>query len=299
MPRPRPFDFDSWHNQVIQAVFDTVQKAAQKALSSAVEDAPVRDVFKHGSAYRRRGLRTRRLTLEEAHSEDSIRRVLKYRNADGDIVPLARAVPGVTKTRGRQVTDNPYLRRAATRRGNPNSFAPFRIRRGTGVSAKEAREIFEEARQKGFGRAQKLERQTEADTDVYGGRELTRNGQLRHRPARYKFGKKTGLHAKGEYERRGRKGTRSGERMSAIYTDASGVTTLGGRLRKEIKMVGPVRMGDAIQASIVSPTYYAMFQEFGTRHNRATPYLRPAILKLRTTYRTSMLGALGRFASKE
>ena len=39
--------------------------------------------------------------------------------------------------------------------------------------------------------------------------------------------------------------------------------------------------GSRIIASVVSPTPYAKYQEFGTRHHAAHPFLRPALLESR------------------
>lgn len=51
---------------------------------------------------------------------------------------------------------------------------------------------------------------------------------------------------------------------------------LGGRLRDEIYATTALVDGSTISAKVISPTYYAKYQEFGTRHNPAHPYLRPA-----------------------
>lgn len=52
---------------------------------------------------------------------------------------------------------------------------------------------------------------------------------------------------------------------------------LGGRLRGEIFATPPAVEGSLISAQIISPTPYAKYQEFGTRHNAAHPFLRPAL----------------------
>lgn len=272
MPRPsralavggHSFDAEAWKKRVLDAVTTGVRISAEKAMRSAIEDAPVREVFrktgKKGGGLRR-GLRTRPLSLQEAFSEEAQRRVLG----------LAPALPGVTRTRGRRVVSNPYLRRAATRRGNPNSFQPFVLRPATTrKDVEEQRKIFEETQARGFGVGQKFE--MEIEPEVRGGREVTSGGRLRSRKA------KGALTSRGRYE------LKSGR---SIFKG-----TLGGRLRGEIHMRGPFVTGNHIKASVVSPTYYAKFQEFGTRHNRATPYLRPAILKLTTSYRREIVKAI-------
>jgi len=271
-PRGKRVDVElaRWRNDIISAVFTGVRRSVEKAHQSAVEDAPVRAVFKKGSFRRTRGGRARFMTLPEANSEDAIRRRLG----------LARAAMGLTRTGGRPAptsANNPYLRRAATRRGNPNSFAPFLIERGTSkADIAEARKILEETRERGFGRSQDLG--LEIEPPVRGGRELTRGGRLRYRPAVSR------LDARGRYD------LRTGR---ANFTDPkTGVTTLGGRLRKEIKPVMPTLQGNIIRGGVVSPTSYAQYQEFGTRHNRATPYMRPAILKLTTSYRAEIVKAI-------
>ena len=52
--------------------------------------------------------------------------------------------------------------------------------------------------------------------------------------------------------------------------------SLGGRLRAEIHSVPAEVEGRLIRGRVVSPTPYAKYQELGTRHNPAHPYLRPA-----------------------
>jgi len=259
-----------WKDQVIESVMVGVRISTEKAFQSAVEDAPVRDVFKHGSAHRRKGLRTRTLTPDEAASESAIRRQLG----------LAEAVPGFTRTRGKVARDAPYSRRAAVRRGNPNAFAPFVTKKAVVLSA-EDREFIQELKEGrttargGTGLPEGFE---DEHPEVRGGRELTRTGRLRHRPATNR------LHARGRYDLATKR---------ANFTK-DGVTTLGGTLRRSIRKLGPHRVGRAIKGRIISPVPYSKYQEFGTCHNRATPYMRPAILKLQTSYRREIVKAINR-----
>lgn len=51
---------------------------------------------------------------------------------------------------------------------------------------------------------------------------------------------------------------------------------LGGRLRGEIHPTGAQIEGKKVTAMVVSPTSYAKYQEFGTRHHPAHPFMRPA-----------------------
>lgn len=56
---------------------------------------------------------------------------------------------------------------------------------------------------------------------------------------------------------------------------------VGGRLRDEITAVGASGEGSHFEALVISPTPYAKYQEFGTQHNAAHPYLRPALRESR------------------
>jgi HK97 gp10 family phage protein len=71
------------------------------------------------------------------------------------------------------------------------------------------------------------------------------------------------------------------KRNSAIFTGSSGETTLGGRLRDEI-FPGSVRQtSTGWSGDVVSPTYYAKYQEYGTSRHRAQPFMRPALYEMR------------------
>lgn len=52
---------------------------------------------------------------------------------------------------------------------------------------------------------------------------------------------------------------------------------VGGRLRGEIYATGPSVSGGRAEAWVISPTPYAKYMEFGTRHAAAHPFLRPAL----------------------
>lgn len=52
--------------------------------------------------------------------------------------------------------------------------------------------------------------------------------------------------------------------------------SLGGRLRSEIHRTSLRIEGKRMSLRVISPTPYAKYQEMGTRHNPAHPYLRPA-----------------------
>lgn len=71
-----------------------------------------------------------------------------------------------------------------------------------------------------------------------------------------------------QLSRRGRYENRSGRAFDR--------NQLGGRLRREIEAIHASLDGRVIRARVISPTPYAKYQEFGTRHNAAHPYMRPA-----------------------
>lgn len=104
-------------------------------------------------------------------------------------------------------------------------------------------------------------------------RELVRSGRLRT---------PLPLTSRGRYE------LRTGR---ADFISSSGLRTLGGRLRGEIYMDPAQGGGPVWVARVVSPTGYARYQELGTRHNRAHPYMRPAVAQVRETFRANMARA--------
>lgn len=63
-----------------------------------------------------------------------------------------------------------------------------------------------------------------------------------------------------------------------------GRISLGGRLRKEITITPLKRSGSHMSVSVVSPTPYAKYVEFGTRYAAAQPYMRPALAKVHAKF---------------
>jgi HK97 gp10 family phage protein len=84
--------------------------------------------------------------------------------------------------------------------------------------------------------------------------------------------------------RRGRYELRT---MRAAHKDM-----LGGRLRDEIHATQARMVGRRIVVQVVSPTPYAKYQEYGTNHNPAHPYLRPAAHEHRHIIRKDVLLAV-------
>jgi hypothetical protein len=97
------------------------------------------------------------------------------------------------------------------------------------------------------------------------------------------------LSARGRYEAFGavkKNGARAGKGR-AVHMSV-GQETIGGRLRDGITIVGPFRNGPEVygfvKAVAVDPDSkkqhnYATDQEFGTRHHKAQPFLRPGLLE--------------------
>lgn len=63
---------------------------------------------------------------------------------------------------------------------------------------------------------------------------------------------------------------------------------LGGRLRDEIYATEASLDGKIIRCQVVSPTEYAKYQELGSRHNPAHPYLRPAGHEMKSAIRSDV-----------
>jgi len=77
----------------------------------------------------------------------------------------------------------------------------------------------------------------------------------------------------------------SGRRLkrptTALHMGATGTLTLGGRLRDEIFADSIKQTSRGYEGDVISPTYYAKFQEYGTSRHRAQPFMRPALYEMR------------------
>jgi len=83
--------------------------------------------------------------------------------------------------------------------------------------------------------------------------------------------------------RRGAAEVKSGRAAYMSKVGAVSRMTIGGRLRGEIFSTPAVPKGKRAEAWVISPTRYAKYMEFGTRHNAAHPFLRPALHESRET----------------
>lgn len=71
---------------------------------------------------------------------------------------------------------------------------------------------------------------------------------------------------------------------------------LGGRLQREITYAEAKLEGRLIRAMVLSPTPYARFQEFGTHHNAAHPYMRPAAHESAAEIKADVAGSVAQAA---
>jgi HK97 gp10 family phage protein len=69
---------------------------------------------------------------------------------------------------------------------------------------------------------------------------------------------------------------------------------LGGRLRSEIFSTQARVYGHKVVLELVSPTPYAKYQEFGTRHHPAHPYLRPGAYESTESVRADLRATMPR-----
>lgn len=73
-------------------------------------------------------------------------------------------------------------------------------------------------------------------------------------------------------------------RKTALHVSASGDMTVGGRLRDEIFSSEIMRSGLTMYGDVIAPTEYAKYQEYGTSHHRAQPFMRPALYEMRNRF---------------
>ena len=244
----------------IEAVVQgTVRSSANDAMIDAKKLAPVRRVVAGD-----RGGKTRQLTRQERSAEQSVRVQLGLRS--GKIIRTA-AEPART----RSLPSNPYLRgpgrrppRSPPPEGNITPKGKFAVNSGVQLNR--------------YGRAEAQRGIAISGPTVFGqGDDAT---VRRNRALLRKSNSAVYL----------RPGTRS------TITEARGSTgqyQLGGRLRGEIytEQEGNVPSG-VFKWWLISPTYYSRYVEFGTRHNKAQPYMRPALAmqrrKLADNLRTNL-----------
>lgn len=161
-----------------------------------------------------------------------------------------------------------------SRLGEANSYNPIfsrgKGRRITGLTESFRKVERDKQGQPHLARIEAVETRPGRGHREFLGRRLENKREAAYYPDQ-RFSARSELNYRGRYE------LSSKAKGRAIYQDSKGRETLGGRLRGEISISPTVRQGSVYWIYVVSPTPYGFFQEFGTRHNRAHPYLRPAL----------------------
>lgn len=71
---------------------------------------------------------------------------------------------------------------------------------------------------------------------------------------------------------------------SAVHTSATGQVQIGGALKASIGAMPAHQTADGMEATVVAAIGYAKFVEFPTTHNRAQPFLLPALKDEQRTF---------------
>jgi len=296
-------DFD----RIERGLRGNAARAVQATLSwtedRAKHYAPVREAFDKSQDSRRPGdhlAHERGLVIRHDSDADRDRFMTNFkrsRRKERQVVVKEPFHAGAYIGRQRRggVAD-PAGEQSSRRFGTANSYFPiFRLGRevATGLDS------FRRVRQRG-GRAQLLTdpqgRQTfglEPQVVLRGQRGM--NQTLRATTNGYGYAEASAdnrLNKRGRYELRfaarddidpvteRATGTKS-FRRAATYRGASGVETIGGRLRGEIYATQVRATASEISGEVVSPTEYSVYQEYGTVHHRAQPFMRPALYDAR------------------
>ena len=252
---------------ILGAGTQSVRSGLQMIETRAQELAPVRNVFKSGG-------RTRKVaTFDVVASENLTRSVaLQMSGQNARVLRAESFLYHPTRNAAHlDLSDTPES--GGRIRARQNSYAPLLHTPGGLFSAEEVRELAPNTHELKFGSSR-----------VFGS--LTVNDLLSSR-GRYELGHVRGVN-KGRFE--------AGAQMP---------DTLGGRLKSGIKTVMPEQRGLIVQGFVVSEAVdpstghdYTADQEFGTRHNRAHPYMRPATAESRARIVDLQRGTVARELKK-
>lgn len=258
--RSRPLD--AWGIETYQTIVRTgeqvVERAGLYALKQAKSYAPVRRVFV-GQRRRKQAVPPEKMAARYAVAA-------MRRGARGNNIPTVSpeqaeylSQKSMHPRRMRAAAPPDVSRKRLTVTGHVNSFNPI-FREGHSRVTGDFRRIDP----LDPGRLATVSATKSRSSAPSVGLAVTRNAQAR-------------LSVRGRYE------LATGR---ANYTDAEGVTRLGGRLRGEIYVQNYREFEGKLTAEVISPTPYAAPQEFGTSHNRSHPFLRPALYDTRERFRT-------------
>lgn len=291
--------FKAIERNIMAKAREALLEALEETANDAKEHAPVRDVFRGGNRPREnaqlrseRGLKKLRHSVERQAEflEMAKSQTMKSRRynlvADNDRGffreegnsrmwnPIARDAAGVPRRVGRRRTrDDPFAPQTA------RDISGYRLMKQAGIQLPDVQqrgpvELREPDDPFGPRPAQRKQPSilTAPVTSLLnrrGNAELTRQTKIARQS-------KAGLAGTQKPE-----GPYTSLVNSAFHVPRPGVTTFGGRLRDEIYTTDVRDTGKTLVGWVVSPTYYAKYQEYGTAHNRAHPYMRPALYRMR------------------
>lgn len=264
--------------QLEQRALIGLQRTAEFALGRAKHHAPVRAIFKRdrrGKAFTGRSIRSKSSYQGFLRSKTSRGRRAPFRGiASIENVAALRRVGAMGMVQsGGAITGTSNRPRAniggrwgsiqsknygSRFTGHANSLFPvFRTQNNQRIAGD-----FRKVKQRG-GTFNAVVQRGQGQPTVQTRTARWRDNQLSSR-GRYEFKTKRGLH-------KGR---------------------IGGRLRDEIRITGPMKRGGTTWMYVESPTPYAIHQEYGTKRHRAQPFLRPALYESRNVLRIEMRKAL-------
>lgn len=249
------------------------RQGAEGALRRIKARAPVRKLF--------RGTTYHNVNIGGEMFRQPIKRMVRTRTAGG------------TKTGRMQLDEDRDVGSAAV--GHANSLEPlFRFKAGktTYYATGDFRRVDTAGRRRRHPEDQvpstigRLGMVDPKEIDLY----TKKGGKIRHEhPTAAISGEKLNIGGGRLITNRGKWEVRSGR---ADFRDPStGVVRVGGRLRGEIHIEGPVDEGGVLTFYIVSATkdpatgrLYPRDQEFGTRHHPPHPFLRPGLRESRNQF---------------
>jgi hypothetical protein len=297
-----------------------VENGLELVRDRAKMHAPVRDIFRHPQGKRLRAQSTGEL-LHRAVATGSMAAWHQAAQGGPPASLSGRALQraGVPTTaahgastlpthRGQQIIVSEFSgSRAFTGGPNPVTRSPESARRRAASGVRGRVSASETAEKVGggtvYGRANSYAPVIKSPTGYIGGEELRHwggPGVLQIEKIRGAGGKSFKLSdlisARGRYEMQS-------ERALTKTTSKTGESqiTIGGRLRESIKIEGPFVSGGEtygfVSASAHDPGSshnYARDQEFGSRHNRASPFLRPGLRESKARVLDLDRGAIAR-----
>jgi hypothetical protein len=277
MPVAITIDWDAIRERILTGAFDGLLETAEYALDRARHHAPVRSIFKgrrrgpeipsvHTEAMGQRAWRTMRSQERFAAFARSVQRRRSMDIDVPDAPPLGRLMerPGASYVTGNPQTLVPVLRRGNTLiTGDLRVYDPQTRRLAKVTTITQRRGV------SGYAEVGEIER---------GGRQYGRYereaGGTRARGIEYEryipvnrgiFSAQPRLTSRGRFE------------VKNAASRGLFQGRVGGRLRGELRLTPITQRGTTYWIHVESPTPYAVYQEFGTRHHRAQPFLRPAL----------------------